>query len=79
MLSSIIAVIEGDDLSAQEDGLVRQLISQRDTETAGSIDKYLSSFQGESALKSKLMLLQAVRRAAPTRRHAGAGERPPGY
>ena len=60
MLSSIIAVIEGDDLSAQEDGLVRQLIAQRDAETAGSIDKYLRSFQGESALKTKLMLLQAL-------------------
>ena len=57
MLSSLIAVIEGEDAAAQEDALVRQLIAQRDTETAGSIDSYLTELQGERALKTKLMLM----------------------
>ena len=60
MLSSLIAVIEGEDASAQEDALVRQLIEQRDTETADNIDRYLGELQGEGALKTKLMLLQAL-------------------
>ena len=60
MLSSLIAVIGGEDANAQEDALVQQLIAQRDTETAGNIDKYLGELQGESTLKTKLMLLQAL-------------------
>ncbi len=60
MLSSLIAAIEGKEVHVQEDGLVRQLIAQRDAETAGSIERYLGNLQGESALKTKLMLLQTL-------------------
>lgn len=60
LLSSLIAVIEGKDVHVQEDGLVNQLIAQRDAETAGSIERYLENLQGESALKTKLMLLQTL-------------------
>ena len=60
MLSSLIAVIDGEDANAREDALVQHLIAQRDTETAAEIDRYLGELHGKSALKTRLMLLQAL-------------------